>query len=307
MALGLLGTLRKSNKDTLRKIFDSSLLTLLLFHSSCRFYGLKLFSGPIFNAINPQGNLVTNNGYLLINNLCALVGYYAAAWVIDIPSIGRKRLQITSFIICSVLFFVTGAIFNSSSPKVLMFLYFLSSFFGQLGPNVTTYVMAAETYPTELRATCHGISAFLGKAGALLATIVFSHMDSPQIFFVCGCTGSKCVCVYIYISQAVFVPIFLANRSVNASSLNIVLGAFFTFFFSVDLTHVSLAEHDVQLELFLEGRIDEYKGKLNDTKHLSVYERITGKHGVYEKDWAKEFIENTLKKASAEQAEDVQS
>jgi hypothetical protein len=24
------------------------------------------------------------------------------------------------------------------------------------GPNVTTYVMAAETYPTELRGTLHG-------------------------------------------------------------------------------------------------------------------------------------------------------
>eukprot|EP00986_Skeletonema_menzelii_P012868 scaffold7268_cov159-Skeletonema_menzelii.AAC.1 len=226
------------------------------------FYGLKLFSGPIFNAINPKGDLVTNNGYLLINNICALVGYYAAAYVIDKPSIGRKRLQVASFIICAVLFFVTGAIFNTASPQLLLFLYFLSSFFGQLGPNVTTYVMAAETYPTELRATCHGISAFLGKAGALTATIAFSHLTSPQIFFVCGGTG--------------------------------ILGAMFTFFFSVDLTHVSLAEHDVQMELFLEGRLDEYKGKLNDKKHLSLFERMTGRHGEYVSDWANDLISNEL-------------
>ncbi len=37
-----------------------------------------------------------------------------------------------------------------------MFLYFFSSFVVNFGPNVTSYVMAAETYPTELRGTCHG-------------------------------------------------------------------------------------------------------------------------------------------------------
>lgn len=57
------------------------------------FYGLKLFSGPIMMEIDPSGNLVSQNGYLLINNLCGLAGYYFAAYVIDRPKIGRKRLQ----------------------------------------------------------------------------------------------------------------------------------------------------------------------------------------------------------------------
>jgi hypothetical protein len=38
-------------------------------------YGLKLYSGPIFEAINPGGDLVVQNGYLLVNNLIALAGY----------------------------------------------------------------------------------------------------------------------------------------------------------------------------------------------------------------------------------------
>ena len=71
-------------------------------------------------------------------------------------------------------------------------------------------------------------------------------------------------------------------------------GALFTFFFSVDLTHVSLAEHDVQLELFLEGRLDEYKGKLNDKKHLSLFESMTGRHGEYVSHWANDLIKDEL-------------
>jgi nitrate/nitrite transporter NarK len=78
--------------------------------------------------------------------------------------------------------------------------------------------MAAETYPTELRATCHGISAFLGKCGALVATIVFAYLEADQIFFTCAATS--------------------------------VVGLFLTALFSVDLTRVPLAEHDAQLELF---------------------------------------------------------
>ena len=45
------------------------------------FYGLKLFSGPIFSDINPSGDLIVNNGYLLLNNVIALTGYYLAAAV----------------------------------------------------------------------------------------------------------------------------------------------------------------------------------------------------------------------------------
>jgi energy-converting hydrogenase Eha subunit A len=120
------------------------------------FYGLKLFSGPIFVAINPGGDLIVQNGYLLVNNICALVGYYCTAYVIDWPSIGRKKLQIFSFMMSAIIFTTIGAIFNSAGPEVLMALFFTSSFFGQFGANVTTYVMAAETYPTELRGTCHG-------------------------------------------------------------------------------------------------------------------------------------------------------
>ena len=232
------------------------------------FYGLKLYSGPIFKAINPEGSLAVQNGWLLFNNLCALAGYYCTARVIDIPAVGRKRLQMVSFAICAVLFFVTAAIFDSGSTKVLMFLYFASSFFGQLGANVTTYVVAAETYPGELRATFHGMSAFLGKAGALFATILFASLDSNEIFYICGITS--------------------------------VIGLFLTFLFTVDLTRVSLAEHDAQLELFLEDRLDMYKGKLNDPRHLSNFEMWIGRHGEYDPKWANKLLgrEQSIRPAS---------
>jgi len=119
----------------------------------------KLFSGPIFASINPGGDLIVQMGYLLLNNLCALFRYYASALVVDNPKIGRRRLQMASFAICSILFILSGffvGIDSDDYTKLIMALYFLSSFFGNFGANSTTYIMAAETYPTELRGTCHG-------------------------------------------------------------------------------------------------------------------------------------------------------
>lgn len=223
------------------------------------FYGLKLFSGPIFSAINPQSDLIFRNGYLLLYNLIGLLGYYCSAYVIDTPAVGRKRLQLASFVMLTILFCFTAAFFNTAPPGVLMTLYFFSKFFSNFGANTTTYVMAAETYPTELRGTCHGLSAFSGKFGALVATIVFGMIeDVSVIFWICAGVS--------------------------------IVGSVFTIIFSCDLTKVSLVEHDAQLELFMDGRLDEYKGLLNAPQHLSNYELWVGRHGEYDPHWANKFV-----------------
>ena len=104
------------------------------------FYGLKLYSGPIFKALNPEGSLIINNGFILLNNVIALAGYYCAALTIDKKSVGRRRLQMFSFAMSALIFFVTGGILDIASSGLLLFLFFASSFFGQFGANVTTFV-----------------------------------------------------------------------------------------------------------------------------------------------------------------------
>ena len=55
----------------------------------------------------------------------------------------------------------------------------------------------------------------MGKCGALLSTIVFGMVTTETIFLICGVVG--------------------------------LLGTVLTVLFSVDMTHVSLSEYDVQL------------------------------------------------------------
>ncbi|KAL2352149.1 hypothetical protein BJ546DRAFT_1064423 [Cryomyces antarcticus] len=58
-------------------------------------------------------------------------------------------------------------------------MYFLSSFFNQFGPNSATFLVAAEMFPTPIRATAHGFSAatkfyvvpWFGLVGAVLTSV----------------------------------------------------------------------------------------------------------------------------------------
>ena len=62
-------------------------------------------------------------------------------------------------------------------------IYFFSSFWGQFGPNCTTFLLAGELYPTEVRTTAHGISAGVAKLGALWAAVWFNYLDKRLQFW----------------------------------------------------------------------------------------------------------------------------
>jgi len=62
-------------------------------------------------------------------------------------------------------------------------MYFPSSFFNQLGPISTTFLTAAEVYPTLIRAPAHGFSAAVGKLGALTAAVLYSYISTQQNFY----------------------------------------------------------------------------------------------------------------------------
>jgi len=63
-------------------------------------------------------------------------------------------------------------------------------FFANAGPNTTTFVLPSESFPTEVRATCHGISAASGKLGAVIGATamapILSHYGLEVVFYICG-------------------------------------------------------------------------------------------------------------------------
>jgi len=122
---------------------------------------------------------------LLISGTSLIPGYWASFLLID--RWGRKPIQIMGFAVLFVLFLIMGFAYESLSSsntglKVFVFIYCLTNFFQNFGPNVTSFVIPGEIFPTRYRATGHGISAASGKFGAIVAQIIFYvHGDSINL------------------------------------------------------------------------------------------------------------------------------
>eukprot|EP01023_Acetabularia_acetabulum_P063549 TRINITY_DN7996_c0_g2_i4.p1 TRINITY_DN7996_c0_g2~~TRINITY_DN7996_c0_g2_i4.p1 ORF type:complete len:591 (-),score=101.15 TRINITY_DN7996_c0_g2_i4:854-2626(-) len=220
-------------------------LTWMLWDVS--FYGNKLFSAPIVNAIYAgKASLYKQNLVLLLIVVVSLVGYYVAAFLLDKKWYGRTRMQFYGFFITGALFLYSGIRFDmlrEEYPHVLIILYLIINFFGQLGPNATTYILPSELFPTDMRTATHGFSAFCGKMGALMATIAFGYASSAKaIFLICAVCG--------------------------------LVGALFTLLFVPNVSHLDLAEADLRWQLILAGNHDRYGGEAIRKDNLSLFERV---------------------------------
>ena len=83
---------------------------------------------------------------------CALVGYYVSAFTVDSKYVGRIRIQLLGFAMVGALFFVSAIwykdLIKPGGIHVFQFIYFFSSFWGQWGPNCTTFLLAGAR-PTD--------------------------------------------------------------------------------------------------------------------------------------------------------------
>nr|UJH94480.1 PTH1-2 [Starmerella bombicola] len=222
------------------------------FMNDVLFYGNKIFQGEFLSLIvksdNKSMKVMLDWLYNLINIGCSMAGYYLATVTIDTRFYGRNWMQQLGFLMDFVLFVVPGFHFkyylSSAHVKEFQTMYFLSSFFQQFGPNCVTFLVAAEVFPTPIRASAHGLAAASGKLGALLATILYNYIDDQTKFY--------------------FVPWFG------------LAGMVLTLVFMPDVTGLDLREQDRRWRFIMDGRESEYHGVAINPMHLSWWERFRG-------------------------------
>ncbi|KAF3005979.1 hypothetical protein E8E13_010377 [Curvularia kusanoi] len=89
-----------------------------------------------------------------------------------------KTIQFWGFLVLFALFIVTGSAWTKlldTSRSGLIVLYVLCHIAFNLGPNVTTFIIPAEIFPTRYRAACHGIAAASGKLGSWVVQIFLAY------------------------------------------------------------------------------------------------------------------------------------
>ncbi|KKY21486.1 putative mfs phosphate transporter [Phaeomoniella chlamydospora] len=213
------------------------------------FYGNKLFQSEFIAVISPNNDsLMPSWLWNLVNVGVELVGYYMASFFIDNKLYGRKWMQVVGFLMCFIMFVVPGFKYNYyTQPEnihAFQAMYFLSSFFNQFGPNAVTFLVAAEVFPTPIRASAHGFSAACGKLGALLAAVMFNYITVQQRFYIVPWFG--------------------------------LAGVLTTVLFLPDTTGLDLKEQERRWSYIRAGRASEYHGVAIHPKHLSWWERFRG-------------------------------
>ncbi|KAI1209915.1 phosphate permease [Annulohypoxylon truncatum] len=182
------------------------------------FYGLSLNNATILNVIgySTSGAKSTYEvlyntaiGNLIIVLAGAVPGYWVSVATLD--TLGRKTIQMGGFIILTILFIVMGFAYNHISSNGLLAIYVIAQFFFNFGPNMTTFIVPGEVFPTRYRSTSHGISAASGKIGSIIGQGAISTLrtrgatpNNPSpwmdhvleiyaLFMLLGCFTTLCI------------------------------------------------------------------------------------------------------------------
>ena len=137
------------------------------------YYGNTISTPQIIALVSPHASPTATVAIeLAVFAAAAVPGYILATVRMD--RIGHRRLQFAGFVLMGACFAVIGLVPGMTTLVVPFLLaYGTSYFFTEFGPNMTTFVLPGELFPTRLRATGHGISAGAGKLGAFTGVFLF--------------------------------------------------------------------------------------------------------------------------------------
>jgi PHS family inorganic phosphate transporter-like MFS transporter len=148
------------------------------------FYANSLFNADITKALGFGSTPLDVSLAAMALASLAVPGYWLSVCFMD--KVGRKVLQFSGFVVVGVLFAIMAAEYEAllKQPVLFLILYGLSFTFSNFGPNATTYTIAAEIYPSAVRATCHGLSAAIGKLGAAIGGYMFAPVERVGVVIV---------------------------------------------------------------------------------------------------------------------------
>src|SRR5260370_37993181 len=160
-------------------------------------YGVGMFTPSILAALSLVGrgsflsmDIASSEGTALLD-LFLLAGFALNIWLVE--RWGRIRLQALGFMGMAIglLLLSLSALQSGEHMRLALVLcgFAIFNLMVNAGPNPTTYLLPAELFPTELRASGHGLAAAAGKLGAVVG-IFSSAPRGASSFCPCSRPGS---------------------------------------------------------------------------------------------------------------------
>lgn len=113
----------------------------------------------------------------LIINIFFMLGAFAAIFVVE--RINLVVLQKYGFLLASVSLFMLALCFymGKSQAYIIVMLFVMFNFALNVGPDVTTYLLPATSYPVDIRGSGHGFIAGFAKSGSFLGVLFLPRMQ----------------------------------------------------------------------------------------------------------------------------------
>ncbi|KAF9893028.1 hypothetical protein FE257_012439 [Aspergillus nanangensis] len=146
-------------------------------------YPFGIFSPTIISQLMSENTTAQNIGYGTVIQCFLLPGCIIGGLLMD--KIGRKQNMTLGFFLWAIWGFIFGGALYPIQTVLPLFVIMYGIFMslGEMGPGVSTFLCAAESFPTPLRGHFLGFAAAVGKAGASIGTEVFTPIqesfDSP--------------------------------------------------------------------------------------------------------------------------------
>ena len=159
------------------------------------YYGTTIFSPLILSKFFDKDNLVANCEQAILVNSMGVPAVMLTTAVLR--HAGLHSVQLYGFLFQAAAFATLGVAYQLAprNSTLLLSLFCVVTFALSTGPNVTTYALPPEMFPREVRATFNGLSAALGKLGAVVGTVMYQPLTDyfgvPFVMHLCAavCAG----------------------------------------------------------------------------------------------------------------------
>lgn len=165
-----------------------------------------IFSGQIISSVlgTSSGDLKKIAEWNLLLGMIAIPGVLVGAYLCD--AIGRKYTLMLGFMGYLIFGLIIGIAYDKISHIVPLFIVFygLMNSLANMGPGDNLGVVSSESFPTSIRGTCYGLSAAIGKVGAVVGTETFQpirdNLGKKWTFIIaalCGISGVIVAWIFI--------------------------------------------------------------------------------------------------------------
>ncbi|HEY2162042.1 MAG TPA: MFS transporter [Solirubrobacteraceae bacterium] len=176
-------------------------------------YGVGIFTPTLLaeivvkhaNTTFIADNIASTKGTAALD-VFLVIGFAIAILLVD--RVGRIPLQLTGFAVMAfalcMLGYAEGLPGGGKDNLALVFVAFaLFNTFMNAGPNATTYTLAAEVFPSEVRAAGQGFAAGMAKLGAALGVFLFPILQdsvgtSTLLYMIAGCCVLGLIVTWVF-------------------------------------------------------------------------------------------------------------